>query len=111
MRPNLLFLFGILYLSCFSQTSDKEITARLKRIQSEIPLDFNAAVRAQIADYQKSSKPANIETLRKFLTFDNALKAVFIENKVPGELRYASISLTNFNLTEKGVDGKEGPFG
>jgi hypothetical protein len=92
MRPNLLFLFGILYLSCFSQTSDKEITARLKRIQSEIPLDFNAAVRAQIADYQKSSKPANIETLRKFLTFDNALKAVFIENKVPGELRYASIS-------------------
>lgn len=111
MRPNLLFLFGILYLSCFSQTSDKEITARLKRIQSEIPLDFNAAVLAQIADYQKSSKPANIETLRKFLTFDNALKAVFIENKVPGELRYASISLTNFNLTEKGVDGKEGPFG
>ena len=60
MRPSLLFLFGILFLSCFSQTSDKEITARLKRIQTEIPLAFNPIVRAQIADYQKSSKPSNV---------------------------------------------------
>ena len=111
MRPSLLFLFGILFLSCFSQTSDKEITARLKRIQTEIPLAFNPIVRAQIADYQKSSKPSNVETISKFLIFDNALKVVFTENKVPVELRYASISLTNFNLIEKGVDGKEGPFG
>jgi len=111
MRPSLLFLFGILFLSCFSQTSDKEITARLKRIQTEIPLAFNPIVRAQIADYQKSSKPSNVETIGKFLIFDNALKVVFSENKVPVELRYASISLTNFNLIEKGVDGKEGPFG
>ncbi len=111
MRPSLLFLVGILYLSCFAQISDKEITSRLKRIQSEIPLDVNLEVRAQITDYQKTTKPANIETIRKFLTFDVALKEVFIEKKVPVELRFASISLTNFNLCEKGVDGKEGPFG
>ena len=78
MRPSLLFLVGILYLSCFSQISDKEITSRLKRIQSEIPLDVNLEVRAQITDYQKTTKPANIETIRKFLTFDVALKELFI---------------------------------
>jgi membrane-bound lytic murein transglycosylase D len=110
MRLNLLLLFGIIGISSWAQPNDQELISRLGKIQAVVPLQFDVDVRSRIYDYQKSSNSANVETLRRFLTFDKGLKAIFIERNVPEELRYASISLTNFNYTENGKDGKEGPF-
>ena len=104
---------GILILFCLlaaSQEVNAQIAEKLQGIDSELPLVFNDLVNNEINNYTRAVSFTHQKSLNEFSLYDSALQALFAKYYLPLELRYASLSLTDFDNTRGYYQGREGVF-
>ena len=110
MRSSLIAILVSAWGICSAQLSDKDYTDRLLTVQKSIPLEFNDEVKSQIQQYIGTNDSRIQNTLNLFAVYEEEFKEVFATYNVPEELRFASISLTDFDNYNGGYQGRQGVF-
>ncbi|MDA8886106.1 LysM peptidoglycan-binding domain-containing protein [Bacteroidia bacterium] len=110
MRASLTVIFFCFQILSYGQQTDEDLASKLVSIESVLPLDYNEEVRQHILEFTGTYNKRFKKILKKYVTYDNYLKDIFISFNVPEELRFAAISLSRCENLVSLSEGREGYF-
>lgn len=107
------FLVSLVLLShllASAQLTDIDLIDRLQSVQNEVPLEYNDEVKKEILSYTSTVSSSTNKALSNFMVYDSAFLSIFEKYDVPAELRFASISLSDFRNNKASYQGRDGVF-
>jgi len=106
MRNRLFVWFTLLGFVCNAQTLD--IAKELEALQRDVPLNYSAEISQLVNEYTNSKKHTTQKALNQFFNKEQQLRALFIESKIPDELRY--VALAYLIERDENLIDRVGPF-